>query len=190
MDDNWYYVSNDTEQVGPVSEGELNTLVACGQIRDSDLVWSESMADWAPYSSVTRLGAPSYSVSAAAPGLTGFPVPAGLAGWLQFVGVIHIIAGAGVCLIGLLSIITLIGPFIVVPFGILLIGAGTACTGAGTAVQRMNRVDSATLQFLANIKRYMIAYGILFVAHVAFALLGIIVLFIAAITGAEYAATY
>ncbi len=190
MEENWYYVTGDAEQAGPVSEGELNALVACGQIRESALVWSENMTDWTPYSAVTRLGAPTYSVPGGTPDAMGYPVPAGLGGWLQFVGIMHIIPGAFVCAIGLLSIITLIGPFLIIPLGALLIVAGTACTGAGAAAARMNPVDYQTHQFLSHIKRYVITYGIIFVAHLVFTLLGFIIFVIASASGAGYGYAY
>lgn len=43
----WFYES-DGKQIGPVSQDRLMDLYTSGQIIDTDLVWNESMADWAP----------------------------------------------------------------------------------------------------------------------------------------------
>lgn len=64
---NWYYVDTG-QQAGPVSEEELNTLVANGKVRPDTLVWREGMENWQPYGQVNPASAPA---PAAAP-------PAGL----------------------------------------------------------------------------------------------------------------
>lgn len=45
MADEWYY-SKRGQRVGPVSEAQLNQLVASGQIQPPDLVWKQGMAQW------------------------------------------------------------------------------------------------------------------------------------------------
>ncbi len=47
----WYYASGD-QQLGPVSDEDLNNLVQQGTVTDATLVWKEGMADWVPYSTV------------------------------------------------------------------------------------------------------------------------------------------
>jgi hypothetical protein len=44
-----YYYSLNGQQQGPVSEEELNRLVATGVITTEALVWREGMAEWKPY---------------------------------------------------------------------------------------------------------------------------------------------
>lgn len=51
----WYYASNGQQQ-GPVSREQLIELHRSGQVKDSDLVWNDSMTDWAPFGSVADLG--------------------------------------------------------------------------------------------------------------------------------------
>lgn len=103
-----------------------------------------------------------------------YPVPEGLPGWLQFVGVMNIIGGVLTCLAGVLSIVTIIGPLLYIPFGVIMIMAGTACTGARQAAQDMQSVDATTELFLSKIKRYMVMYGIMYIVSIVLVVLGII----------------
>lgn len=48
---NWYY-SEGSQQRGPVTESEWNTLIREGKIRPDTLVWNERMTNWEPYSRV------------------------------------------------------------------------------------------------------------------------------------------
>lgn len=50
----WYYSKNGT-QLGPVSQDELASKVASGEVSSSDLVWKDGMADWIPASQVAEL---------------------------------------------------------------------------------------------------------------------------------------
>jgi|GEM_PF-1386556 len=43
----WYYEFNG-EQLGPVSESELQQRIAAGDILRSSLIWNETMSDWKP----------------------------------------------------------------------------------------------------------------------------------------------
>jgi hypothetical protein len=45
MADLWYY-ARDGKQQGPVGSEELKRLAAAGQLRPTDLVWKDGMADW------------------------------------------------------------------------------------------------------------------------------------------------
>lgn len=47
----WYYGRGST-LMGPVSRETLEELARMGQLRPSDVVWTEGMADWAPASTV------------------------------------------------------------------------------------------------------------------------------------------
>tara|TARA_B110000977_G_C10984175_1_gene457293 strand:+ start:227 stop:817 length:591 start_codon:yes stop_codon:yes gene_type:complete len=48
MSKDWYYAVEGTSN-GPVSEAELQELVAVSTIRSDTLVWQEGMEDWLPY---------------------------------------------------------------------------------------------------------------------------------------------
>ena len=50
----WYY-SNNTTQLGPVSDAELRTKLVSGEVSASEMVWREGMVDWRPVSSVAEL---------------------------------------------------------------------------------------------------------------------------------------
>ena len=71
----WYYVKND-RQCGPVSQETLVQMAAAGQIAGDDLVWTDSMKDWAPASEVPGLIAP-----AAAPSAKYIPKKRSSGGW-------------------------------------------------------------------------------------------------------------
>src|SRR5699024_4898763 len=45
MAEEWYYLSNN-EKIGPVSAAHLKKLATTGEIKPSDLVWKEGLADW------------------------------------------------------------------------------------------------------------------------------------------------
>jgi hypothetical protein len=55
---NWYYALGDQRQ-GPVSESELDALIASGKINENTLMWKEGMANWAPLREVRAAGAQS-----------------------------------------------------------------------------------------------------------------------------------
>ncbi|EDY20063.1 hypothetical protein CfE428DRAFT_2652 [Chthoniobacter flavus Ellin428] len=44
---NWYYALGDQRQ-GPVSDSELDALIASGKINENTLIWKEGMANWQP----------------------------------------------------------------------------------------------------------------------------------------------
>ncbi|MDB6110844.1 MAG: domain containing protein [Pedosphaera sp.] len=48
---NWYYV-HAGQQIGPVDEAALESLLASGTITADTLVWKEGMANWLPYAEV------------------------------------------------------------------------------------------------------------------------------------------
>jgi hypothetical protein len=50
----WYY-SQGGQQLGPVSEAQLQQMKATGQVGPTDLVWSEGMIDWLPAGQVPQL---------------------------------------------------------------------------------------------------------------------------------------
>ena len=63
----WYYTSNGT-QSGPVTQQELAAKVKSGEVKGTDLIWKEGMADWLPLNQ-----APEFSVGV--PSSPKFGVP-------------------------------------------------------------------------------------------------------------------
>lgn len=61
---NWFY-SIGGEQKGPVTQAQLDALVAQGVIVDATLVWCEGMATWQPWSSVRPAAPPVADLSVA-----------------------------------------------------------------------------------------------------------------------------
>lgn len=54
MSGQWYYTKN-SQQQGPVSEQELKRMAQAGELKPSDLVWSQGMSNWVPAQSVKML---------------------------------------------------------------------------------------------------------------------------------------
>jgi hypothetical protein len=52
----WYY-SKGGEQKGPVEQQELQRLLSSGEVKSSDLVWRDGLANWQPASQVPELAA-------------------------------------------------------------------------------------------------------------------------------------
>jgi hypothetical protein len=50
----WYYTQNGQQQ-GPITEGDLRQLAATGGLRPTELVWTEGMASWTTLASVPDL---------------------------------------------------------------------------------------------------------------------------------------
>lgn len=178
MEKMWFYVIGGTDRQGPVPESELRAFVEEGRVKGSDLVWTEGQPDWRPMNTLPDFGG--QPVARAAPAAASYAatapqVPPGLAGWMTFVGVMNIIAGVITCLNGLVSIVTIVGPFIILPFGILLILSGTALTGGKDALLRAAEFDENVELFLLKIKRYMVIMGSFYIASIAFTVLAIVV---------------
>ncbi len=49
----WFYAKNG-QQNGPVEKEQLDELFRIGQITSSDLVWNDSMSDWAPIGTLSE----------------------------------------------------------------------------------------------------------------------------------------
>ena len=54
---NWYY-AEDGQQRGPVTQEELDRLVAAGTVTDTTLVWREGLPAWQPWSALKPVGSP------------------------------------------------------------------------------------------------------------------------------------
>ena len=64
----WYYLTSDGQQEGPVVESEIQNMFSQGIIKPSDLVWQEGMAEWTPISQVPQLSG--YAPPTSAPAAT------------------------------------------------------------------------------------------------------------------------
>ena len=94
----WYYAKDD-RQCGPVSQDALCQMAAAGQLAADNLVWTDSMKDWAPASEVPGLLAP----AGAAPA-THTPKKRSSSGWDRLsdgakVGIMVLIGGGLVILL-------------------------------------------------------------------------------------------
>lgn len=59
----WYY-AKDGQQMGPIEESELSSLVASRTIGATTLVWREGMPQWQPYQEVWQAGMPDWRLDA------------------------------------------------------------------------------------------------------------------------------
>ncbi len=55
QNDNWYYVSETNERIGPVSIRELSSLVSQGIITPKALVWNPAEPEWIPAATIRNL---------------------------------------------------------------------------------------------------------------------------------------
>jgi len=44
----WYYLDNQKQQVGPIEEADIKSLVVNGTMKKTTLVWNESLENWLP----------------------------------------------------------------------------------------------------------------------------------------------
>src|SRR5689334_5205156 len=83
----WYYSTNH-QQLGPVPVETLRQMLAGGQVRPSDLVWTEGMPQWTPAGAVATFGdvvTPATVMTPAppgGPGMLGYATPVTDAGLL------------------------------------------------------------------------------------------------------------
>lgn len=47
----WYYLDNQDQQVGPVTEADLQDVISKGIVKNETMVWNESMDSWLPAAS-------------------------------------------------------------------------------------------------------------------------------------------
>lgn len=55
MPSEWYYTVNGQQAPSPASNAQLKQLATAGQLKPTDLVWQDGMADWVPASSIKGL---------------------------------------------------------------------------------------------------------------------------------------
>jgi hypothetical protein len=66
MGQEWYIAQNG-QRVGPISEAELRQQATAGKVQPTDLIWKQGMEKWVPARSVKGLFAPVSVPAAAAP---------------------------------------------------------------------------------------------------------------------------
>ena len=163
MDKLWYYTQGATqEKRGPVPESEINLLVAGGQIRPTDLLWTEGMETWAPLSSLPQLQSGTSPLSTATDALPQTalpqaPLPEGLTGWMTFMGVMTIIGGVFQCL-------NCIG----IVMGVPMIIAGTALLAAKSSIADRVQVDSSLSLFFNKLYTFVKLSGIVYIIGIIF----------------------
>ena len=172
MDKLWYYTQGAAqEKKGPVPEAEIKSLVAGGQIRATDLLWSEGMANWAPLSALPQLqtehttALPSPAAAAAQVFIHESALPEGLAGWMTLVSVTTIIMGA----------ISLLGCNIVVAIPMII--AGSLLLGAKNALVGISTLDTSLIPFFNKLKSFMVVNGILCIINlITLVLIGLFIM--------------
>ncbi len=155
MDKLWYYTQGGgVEKKGPVTDDEMRSLIAAGQIKPDDLVWSDGMANWAPAGTMSDIQTQPVTLGAAPVMAAGGPegIPAGLLGWMTFVGVITILEGVLYC-VGCIWI----------PAAIFMIISGVALLGAKTALTGVQSVNPELGVFFAKLTSFMKMMGISFI---------------------------
>ena len=60
----WYYAAGGN-QAGPVGSDELKRLAASGELKPTDLVWRDGLADWTPASKIQGLFGPGPAAASA-----------------------------------------------------------------------------------------------------------------------------
>ena len=178
MDKLWYYTQGASqEKKGPISEAEIKSLAADGQIHATDLLWTDGMANWAPLSALPQLQSSSPSMAVASTAtpeamLNQTPIPEGLTGWMTFMAVITIIMGVFQCL-------NCIG----IVIGIPTIIAGAALLAAKNAIANIHSVDSSLDVFFNKLKSFMQLSGIVYIVSFI-AIIVIVVLYFGVIAAA------
>lgn len=148
----WYY-ANGAERRGPHTDSELRALLAQGSLTPATLVWSEGLADWIPLSASELAPASTSVLPGPPPQASVSPVtssvPDGLRGWMQFCGVMMIVGGA-------MQSLSCIGAI----FGIPMIIAGVAFTGAASQLEKLGAVDANVAALLGRLRSGFKAAGI------------------------------
>ena len=178
MERMWYYAkTGSSEKQGPISEKDLKSIIAIGQITGQDLVWSEGMKNWVPLHRVPELTPPG-TISAAPTPATSFPVspsddlPPGLAGWMQFVGVVHIVLGVISCLT-CFGIIT----------GVFMLIGGSALLRAKGLLLLVDQIPPTLLPFFEKLKTFIKMMGIMYILTIVLFGVGIIMQVVMATVG-------
>lgn len=165
MEKLWFYTLNGTtEKIGPVPENEIRALIAGGQIKPADLLWTDGMAEWSALDRIPEF----QPASAAVPVSRGNPIPDGLEGWMTFVAVMSIVGGLFYCL-GCVGIV----------IGVFMIIAGVALLAAKNSLAGVTSVDPALGLFFKKLNSFMKMSGIAYIITIVVTILFIIFYFVA-----------
>lgn len=161
MDKFWYYTAGGKEQRGPVSEEQLRAKIRAGEIKSSELVWSDGMSEWKPVISEPTFQSAFQQTTAPAvipaPTVAAQSAVPPFGGWLTLVGICNIIAGA-------LMIISCFGALI----GIFMLLSGVAALGAKTALDQMAAVPAEFSPALAKFRQFFLYTGIVLILNIVF----------------------
>lgn len=149
----WYYSTDGDSKNGPITEAEIRDLLTEQKISKNTMLWTHGMENWVPLAQVDdfseqqppELSPPPIQKTAPPPLRT---IPAGLRGWLLFLGISTLCTGV-------LSCLTFFG----IASGIPLIIAGTALLGARTALDEPVEMD----RFLEKIRTATIGLSIIYI---------------------------
>lgn len=155
MENMWFYASPDgSSKVGPITQNELQRLIAQGAVTNEYLVWTEGMADW------RKLADTPLPTLQPKPSATGYPpthpgaprIPSAMGGWMTFVGVMNIVIG----ILGVLSCVGLIS-------GVLMITGGTALLGARSALLSVPSEGSDWSMFFSKLHTFILMNGLQYI---------------------------
>lgn len=189
METMWFYASGN-ERKGPVTEGVLLGMVSEGTVKATDLVWSEGMADWVPFSATvlaSRVGSAAAPSGATTPPPAPSPLPAspftreqpaaatvplqpvpqGISGWMKFNGIMLIIQGGFACL-------SCVGIIIGAP----MIVAGIASFGAADVLDNLGGVSGGTVPLLEKLRTMNLWFGIYHIIMLCVVLLYFVIVLI------------
>ena len=178
----WYYAKEGQDQEGPVLERRLLELIESGEVKGSDLVWSEGMPEWKPARQALKAEAGRDGAVTAETAPATFEsvstdsgrvaVPAKLAGWSTFLGISAIIMGVFGCL-------SCVG----VVYGIPMIIAGIALQAAGTELKKIHDIEASLSPFFGHLNKAASVMGIAMIIVWVFSalmMLAYVLIFVAA----------
>jgi hypothetical protein len=95
----WFY-DQGGQPVGPLSAGEVQRLIALGQLRPDSSVWRDGMAEWLPANRVAEFSRPGGRAPSSVVGTPGgVPKPVKTAGLIWIIIGLVILANAGMTLV-------------------------------------------------------------------------------------------
>ncbi|AKJ64407.1 DUF5362 family protein [Kiritimatiella glycovorans] len=146
MESQWYYADRKNQPSGPFAPSRIREMIRNGDLNQDTLLWREGMQTWTPLrrTEFSRTAAGATSRTAPAGGARN--VPAGLRGWMAFIGIYHVVTGILACL-------TIIGAI----WGVPMIISGVALFGAKRELD--DGPDPATLY--QKLRSHFAAYGFL-----------------------------
>ncbi len=159
----WFYVpAGSTDQLGPVSEDEIRSLLATNQLAPSSRAWTEGMPGWKPLTAI-----PIFSTMPGAPTEPHAEIPSDLPGWMTFVGILTIFTGAMYCL-----------QCVMLPWGILSIVAGAALLSGRSLLLQAGRIPVTLVPFFKKLNLFLLMTGWFYIISIAAVVLVFIFVFV------------